>query len=175
MPVVFINFFGIFPRQLPKRMEREDANLPSLQLWRKSCNKRALEASSWTMTNVLRKKIGTMCAKLQRGKRKSGSFGAKRLTNKWRAKTCSVRLFYHELDNYFIESERERIPKIPTWWIFTRFATLSVAVTTTGWKFLVFVLVFFLNKTPVEKTSSEYRFGTLLSLAAVMFTSVNYH
>ena len=49
MPVVFINFFGIFPTQLPKRMEREDANLPSLQLWRKSCNKRALEASSWTI------------------------------------------------------------------------------------------------------------------------------
>ena len=34
------------------------------------------------ITNVLRKKIGTMCPKLQRAKRRSGGFGAKRLTDK---------------------------------------------------------------------------------------------
>ena len=47
------------------------------------------------MTNVMRKKIGTKCAKLQRAKRKSGGFGAKRPSNKWRDKTWSVRLFYN--------------------------------------------------------------------------------
>ena len=31
-----------------------------------------------------------------------------------------------------------------------------------------------LNKIPVEKTSSEYRFG-ILSLTAVIVTNVNYH
>ena len=37
---------------------------------------------------------------------------------------------------------------------------------------LVFVLVFFLNKSPVEKTSSEYRFGTLLSLADAVLSPI---
>ena len=32
-------------------------------------------------------------------KRKSGGFGVKRLTDKWRDQTYSVKLFYHELDN----------------------------------------------------------------------------
>ena len=66
--IVFDNFSAIFSTELPKRMEREVASLPSLQLWRKSCNKRALDASS--LTNVLRKKIGTMCAKLKRARGK---------------------------------------------------------------------------------------------------------
>ena len=39
---------------------------------------------------------------------------------------------------------------------------------------LVFALVFFLSKSPVEKTSSEYCFGTLLSPTAAIFTNVNY-
>ena len=43
------NFSGIFPTQLPKRMERKEVSLPSLQLWRKSRNKRALEVSSSTI------------------------------------------------------------------------------------------------------------------------------
>ena len=164
MPVVFINFFGIFPRQLPKRMEREDANLPSLQLWRKSCNKRALEASSWTiewqMSWGKRLEPCVQSFSEERGK-------VEVLVPRGSLTNDAPKLV---LSGYFITS-----------WIITllkasvRFATLSVAVTTTGWKFLVFVLVFFLNKTPVEKTSSEYRFGTLLSLAAVMFTSVNCH
>ena len=58
------------------------------------------------ITNVLRKKIGTMYGKLKRAKRKSGSFGVKRLTDKWRHQTYFVKLFYHELDNYFTENER---------------------------------------------------------------------
>ena len=37
-----------------------------------------------------------MCAKLKQAKKKSGDFGV----------TYSVKLFYHELDNYFIENER---------------------------------------------------------------------
>ena len=66
-----------------------------------------------------------------------------------------------------LQVSQKKIPKIPTWWIFPRFATLSTAVITTGWKFkLVGFLVFFLNESCVEKTSSEYCFGTLLSLAA---------
>ena len=65
-----------------------------------------------------------------------------------------------------LQVSQKKIPKIPTLWIFPRFATLSTAVTTTGWKFkVVGFLVFFLNESCVEKTSSEYRFGTLLSLA----------
>ena len=47
-----------------------------------------------------------MCAKLKRAKRKSGGFGVKRLTDKWRNQTYSVKLFYHGLDNYFTENER---------------------------------------------------------------------
>ena len=66
-----------------------------------------------------------------------------------------------------LQVSQKKIPKIPTLWIFPRFATLSTAVTTTGWKFkVVGFLVFFLNESCVEKTSSEYCFGTLLSLAA---------
>ena len=49
IPVVFINFLAIFSTQLLRRMEKEVATLPSLQLWRKSCNKRVLEASSSTI------------------------------------------------------------------------------------------------------------------------------
>ena len=65
-----------------------------------------------------------------------------------------------------LQVSQKKIPKIPTLWIFPRFATLSTAVTTTGWKFkVVGFLVFFLNESCVEKTSSEYCFGTLLSLA----------
>ena len=37
--------------------------------------------------------------------RKSGGFSVKRLNDKWRDQTYSVKLFYHELDNYFIENE----------------------------------------------------------------------
>ena len=66
-----------------------------------------------------------------------------------------------------LQVSQKKIPKIPTLWIFPHFATLSTAVTTTGWKFkVVGFLVFFLNESCVEKTSSEYRFRTLLSLAA---------
>ena len=66
-----------------------------------------------------------------------------------------------------LQVSQKKIPKIQTLWIFPRFATLSTAVTTTGWKCkVVGFLVFFLNESCVEKTSSEYRFGTLLSLAA---------
>ena len=66
-----------------------------------------------------------------------------------------------------LQVSQKKIPKIPTLWIFPHFATLSTAVTTTGWKFKVVIfLVFFLNESCVENTSSEYRFGTLLSLAA---------
>ena len=36
-----------------------------------------------------------------------------------------------------LQVSQKKIPKIPTWWIFPRFATLSTAVTTTGWKFKV--------------------------------------
>ena len=65
-----------------------------------------------------------------------------------------------------LQVSQKKIPQIPTLWIFPRFATLSTAVTTTGWKFkVVGFLVFFLNESCVEKTSSEYCFGTLLSLA----------
>ena len=46
---VYQFFSAIFSTQLPKRMEREVANLYSLQLWKKSCNKRALEALSSTI------------------------------------------------------------------------------------------------------------------------------
>ena len=48
-----------------------------------------------------------MCAQLKRTKKKSGGFGVKRLTDKWRDRTYSVKLFYHELDNYFIEKENQ--------------------------------------------------------------------
>ena len=66
-----------------------------------------------------------------------------------------------------LQVSQKKIPKIQTLWIFPRFATLSTAVTTTGWKCkVVGFLVFILNESCVEKTSSEYRFGTLLSLAA---------
>ena len=65
-----------------------------------------------------------------------------------------------------LQVSQKKISKILTLWIFPRFATLSTAVTTTGWKFkVVGFLVFFLNESCVKKTSSEYRFGTLLSLA----------
>ena len=50
-------------------------------------------------------KIGTMCTKLRRAKRKSAGFGVKRLNDEWRDH-YSFTLFYHELDNYFIENER---------------------------------------------------------------------
>ena len=59
------------------------------------------------ITTVLRKKIGTVCAELKRAKKKSGGFGIKRLTDKWRYQTYSVKLFYQELDNYFIEKENQ--------------------------------------------------------------------
>ena len=49
LAVVFINFSTTFSTQLPKRMQWEVANLHSLQLRRKSYNKRALEASSSTI------------------------------------------------------------------------------------------------------------------------------
>ena len=48
LAVVFINFSTTFSTQLPKRMQGEVANLHSLQLRRKSCNKRVLEESSST-------------------------------------------------------------------------------------------------------------------------------
>ena len=48
-----------------------------------------------------------MCAQLKRTKKKSGGFGVKRLTDKWRDRTYSVKLFYYELDNYFIENENQ--------------------------------------------------------------------
>ena len=35
-------FFSYLLYTIAKEMEREVANLPSLQLWRKPCNKRAL-------------------------------------------------------------------------------------------------------------------------------------
>ena len=57
--------------------------------------------------NNLRKTIATMCAKLKWIKKKSGGFGVKRLTDKWRDRTYSVKLFYYELDNYFIEKENQ--------------------------------------------------------------------
>ena len=59
------------------------------------------------ITTVLRKKIGTVCTELKRTKKKSGGFGIKRLTDKWRYQTYSVKLFYQELDNYFIEKENQ--------------------------------------------------------------------
>ena len=59
------------------------------------------------ITNVLRKKIGTICAELKRTKKKSGGFGVKRLTDKWRYQTYSIKLFYHGLDNYIIEKENQ--------------------------------------------------------------------
>ena len=103
---MFDNFSAIFSTELPKRMEREVANLPSLQLWRKSCNKRALDASSSTIVNkCLKEKDWDHVCKAKASKRKSGGFGVKRLTDKWRDQTYSVKLFYHELDNYFIENE----------------------------------------------------------------------
>ena len=40
---------------------------------------------------------------------------------------------------------------------------------------LVFLHVLSLNKSPVEKTRRSIVFGTLLSLAAAMFTNVNCH
>ena len=57
--------------------------------------------------NNLRKTIATMCAKLKWIKKKIGGFGVKRLTDKWRDRTYSVKLFYYELDNYFIEKENQ--------------------------------------------------------------------
>ena len=48
-----------------------------------------------------------MCAQLKRTKKESGGFGVKRLTDKWRDRTYSVKLFYYELDNYFIEKENQ--------------------------------------------------------------------
>ena len=48
-----------------------------------------------------------MCAQLKRTKKESGGFGVKRLTNKWRDRAYSVKLFYYELDNYFIEKENQ--------------------------------------------------------------------
>ena len=43
----------------------------------------------------------------KRTKKKSGGFGVKRLTDEWRDLTYSVKLFYYELDNYFIEKENQ--------------------------------------------------------------------
>ena len=51
------------------------------------------------ITRVLRKKIGATCAKLKRAKRKSGGFSVKKLTDKWRDQTYSVKLFYLELND----------------------------------------------------------------------------
>ena len=51
------------------------------------------------ITSVLRKKIGAICAKLKRAKKKSGGFSVKKLTDKWRDQTYSVKLFYFELDD----------------------------------------------------------------------------
>ena len=67
---MFDNFSAIFSTELPKRMEREVANLPSLQLWRKSCNKRALDASSSTIVNkcLKEKDWDHVCKKRARGK-----------------------------------------------------------------------------------------------------------
>ena len=59
------------------------------------------------ITTVLGKKIGTVCAELKRTKKKSEGFGIKRLTDKWRYQTYSVKLFYQGLDNYFIEKENQ--------------------------------------------------------------------
>ena len=47
-----------------------------------------------------------MCVKRKRAKKKSGGFGVKRLTEKWRNQNYFVKLFYHEFDNYFIENQR---------------------------------------------------------------------
>ena len=48
-----------------------------------------------------------MCAELKRAKKKSGGFGVMRPTDKWRNQTYSVKLFYHELNNYFIEKKNQ--------------------------------------------------------------------
>lgn len=53
--------------------------------------------------NVVRKKIGSLCAELIRVKKKSGGFGVKRIINK----TYEVKIFYHELDKYVIEKENQ--------------------------------------------------------------------
>ena len=158
------------------------------------------------ITSVLRKKIGAICAKLKRAKKKSGGSvsrssltnGATKLilssyfTSSWMInvmKTSAKRIFeewHYQAKETWGRARRHReklqvwqkkIPKIPTWWIFTRLATLSTAVTTTGWKFTVvgFLHVLSLNKSPVEKTRRSIVFGTLLSLAAAMFTNVNCH
>ena len=99
-------FFSYLLYTIAKEMERKVANLPSLQekTMQQTCIKGIVVNNR--ITNVLGKKIGTMCAKLKREKRKSGGFGVKRLTNKWRHQTYSVKLFYHELDNYCTENER---------------------------------------------------------------------
>ena len=57
--------------------------------------------------NVVRKKIGSLCAELKRVKKKSGGFGVKRIINKWRDQTYEVKIFYHELDKYVIEKENQ--------------------------------------------------------------------
>ena len=57
--------------------------------------------------NVFRKKIRTLNAELKRAKKKSGGFGANRLTDKWRDQTYNVKIFYHELDNYLIDKENQ--------------------------------------------------------------------
>ena len=57
--------------------------------------------------NVVRKKIGSLCAELKRVKKKSGGFGVKRIINKWRDQTYEVQIFYHELDKYVTEKENQ--------------------------------------------------------------------
>ena len=118
------------------------------------------------ITSVLRKKIGAICAKLKRAKKKSGGSvsrssltnGATKLilssyfTSSWMInvmKMSAKRIFeawHYQATETWGRARRHReklqvwqkkIPKIPTWWIFTRLATLSTAVTTTRWKFTV--------------------------------------
>ena len=139
--------------------------------------------------------------------RKSGGFSVKRLNDKWRGQTYSVKLFYHELDNYFIENElwknlcrtyllsdgnlrkgsrtQREAASITNCKRFQRFqrdefhSPCDFVYGCHNDRMKVYgrwfsILSSFLNKSLVEKTSSEYCFGTLLSLAA-MFTNVNCH
>ena len=77
------------------------ANLPSLHLWRKSCNKRALEASSSTIEEQTSqgKRLGpcVQSQSEQRGKVRVSVSTA--VTDKWRDEIFSIKFLYHELGN----------------------------------------------------------------------------
>ena len=85
------------------------ANLPSLHLWRKSCNKRALEASSSTIEEQTPqgKRLGPCVQSQSEQRGKVRVLVSRAVTDKRRDAIFPFKFLYHELGNYFIKNKSE--------------------------------------------------------------------